>query len=82
MNFKKCNICGSGKVIPDAVIQDQGEHSHGQLRLFIDRKPDALIFRDRHYSEVSGVLCCECGNVQLYCADRLEELWEAYNTRE
>jgi hypothetical protein len=62
---RECSRCGSSKLIPNAIIQDQGQGSQGTLRAYVDADPGALIFKDRRYSEVFAQICAECGHVEL-----------------
>lgn len=73
-----CSKCGSPRVIRNARLHDQGEHSDGVAKMVVFGKPSALIFKGREYSELVGDICCDCGNVELKCRGNLNNLWRAY----
>jgi hypothetical protein len=60
-----CAVCGSLKILPNVRVCDQGEHSSGSLRLVVYGDPNALIFKDRRYGEITARVCGECGHVEL-----------------
>ena len=73
-----CSKCGSPRVIRNARLHDQGEHSDGVAKMVVFGKPSALIFKGREYSELVGDICCDCGKVELKCRGNLNNLWRAY----
>ena len=73
-----CSKCGSQRVIRNARLHDQGEHSDGVAKMVVFGKPSALIFKGREYSELVGDICCDCGKVELKCRGNLNNLWRAY----
>jgi len=73
-----CLRCGSSSVIPDAEILDG---NGAPLKVNVQRKPDASVFKGRVYSETRFQVCGVCGNVELYVEDP-ESLWEAYLDRD
>ncbi len=73
-----CSKCGSPRVIRNARLEDQGEHSDGVAKMVVFGNPSALIFKGREYSELVGDICCDCGNVELKCRGNLNNLWRAY----
>ncbi|MEO0556838.1 MAG: hypothetical protein AAF170_01510 [Bacteroidota bacterium] len=73
-----CLRCGSSSVIPDAEIID----SNGSpLKVNVQRKPEASMFKGRVYSTVRFQVCGVCGNVEMYAEDP-EALWDAYRDRD
>ena len=60
-----CSRCGSTKLIPNVKIVDQGEHANGNLRVVIYGDPQALIFKDAYYENLSADICGDCGHVEL-----------------
>ena len=73
----QCPKCGSSKIIPNTRILDQGQYSDGSLKVFVDADPDALIFKDRHYSRLTADICGNCGHVELTVGNP-SELYEHY----
>ncbi len=76
-----CAKCGSEKLIWDATAIDRGDYnSEGELSVGVDEKPSALIFKQRMRSNVSAVVCGECGYIEFY-AENPEILYQAYQNR-
>ncbi len=73
-----CLRCGSSSIIPDAEIIDS---SGGPLKVNVQRKPDASVFKGRVYSLTRFQVCGVCGNVEMYVKEP-ETLWEAYLDRD
>jgi hypothetical protein len=64
-NVHQCPKCGSIRIIVDATICDKGPHSNGSLEVFVDAKPEAMVFKDRMYSALYADICGECGHAEL-----------------
>ncbi len=80
--MKSCPECDSQKVIKDAKVIDRGDHnSSNDMRVSVDEKPDALIFKQRIYSTVRAHICADCGFIQFYAEDP-NMLWLAYQNRQ
>jgi len=61
----RCEKCGSNKIIPGVRLADQGQGSDGKAKVVVFGNPDAVIFKERRYSEVTADVCGECGHVEL-----------------
>lgn len=73
-----CPRCGGNKIIPDAMIEDTGEHSHRKLHTLVALgNPNALLFLNPIRAELRATICCTCGHVDLRVRDP-EKLWEDY----
>lgn len=73
-----CLRCGAEQVIPDAMIEDSGEHSQRRLHTLVALgDPNALMFVNPIRAELRATLCCACGHVELTVRDP-EELWRKY----
>jgi ribosomal protein L31E len=71
----ECSRCGSTKIIPGVTVVDQGKGSDGKLQAVIFGNPEALIFKDRLYSEILADICGKCGHVEL----RVANPWALYH---
>lgn len=79
--MKKCLECKSERIIKDALALDRSSsESHYVMWVAIDEKPDALMFKNRIYSDVKADVCGDCGFIQYYAKDP-ERLWLAYQKR-
>jgi len=58
-----CPKCGSTRVIPNRPIRYKS--SDGNLSVYVDAVPDALIFKERLYRELLADICGDCGHVEL-----------------
>jgi hypothetical protein len=72
-----CPRCGSTKIIPRVRIVDQGQYSNGALQVVIVGNPEALIFKDRRYGNLTADICAACGHVELR-VENPRELYEHY----
>ena len=72
-----CPKCGSAKIIPGTRILDQGQYSDGKLQVVVDGDPDALIFKNRFYDQLTATICGDCGHVEL-TVEPARELYEHY----
>jgi len=61
-----CQKCGSKEIIADAKAIDRDESSQQEFTVATFRRPDALIFKQKHTSTVSAWVCAHCGYVELY----------------
>ena len=75
---EECPKCGSNRVVPNARLGDQGQHSDGKAHMIVSANPSALLFKGGQESEVFGKVCCDCGHVELRCRGNLDNLWTAY----
>jgi hypothetical protein len=73
----RCNLCGSTKIVPSVRIVDQGERSSGKLELVVFGSPDAIIFKDRRWGEITADICGECGHLELR-VQNAKELYDHY----
>ncbi len=73
----RCLVCGSDRVVPEAHVADQGQHSSGTLCVVVYGNPDALMVKDRLCGECTAVVCGDCGHVQLRVANH-GELYKHY----
>lgn len=62
MQLKTCDKCQSDKIIPNARITD----TESGIVIVVDRKPDAVFFKDSMLSELTAKVCGDCGFVELY----------------
>jgi hypothetical protein len=74
---QRCAYCGSERVIPKAVVWDQGQHSGGTLQAYVYANPEALFFRGTAYATLYARICADCGRVSLF-AEGAEALYQAY----
>lgn len=59
-------------------IEESGDRNMDQnLSVRIDRKPDALIFKEKERGTLTATICASCGQTELRC-DNLPALWGAY----
>ena len=73
-----CAKCGSGKMMLEIPLKDQGQYSDGQLKAQVGfLHPEAAIFRGRTYAKLRANICGECGFTELF-AENPRLLYEAY----
>ena len=74
-----CSKCGSSKVVPRARVIDRGDHSTdvGNVRLGVDRKPQALVFKGQERADIYARVCGECGFAELFVEDA-GSIYQAY----
>jgi hypothetical protein len=72
-----CAACGSTKIVPNLLVNDQGQYSSGQLQVVFYTNPDAIFFKGGVYGELTANICGDCGHVQLHVANP-SELYEYY----
>lgn len=74
----RCRLCGSDRIIRNAMIEDSGEHSQQRLHTLVAYKaPHALVFTGPIRAELRATLCCGCGHVALHLTDP-QRLWEEF----
>jgi hypothetical protein len=61
----RCVVCGSSKMVPEVRVVDQGQQSDGRLYVVVFGDPDAMLFKDRLYGEITADVCGSCGHLQL-----------------
>jgi len=65
-----CAKCGSRVEIEGLRVVDRGESNMPlDLRVGVDRKPGALLFKGTQYGGISARACGDCGYIELYAAD-------------
>jgi uncharacterized OB-fold protein len=74
---ERCPQCGSERVVPKAVVWDQGEYSRGTLLAYVYAKPEAAFFKEATYATLYARICADCGHASLF-AEGAEALYEAY----
>ena len=75
----RCVKCGSDKIVPLANIEDQGLGSNGELKAFLETKPDAWVFKGLVYAVLKARICGVCGHTELV-AQHASALYEAYQS--
>jgi hypothetical protein len=73
----KCHLCQSDKIVPDVQIMDQGMNSDQKLKVSIDSKPQAIVFKGWVQAELRAWICGDCGHVELY-VHKPQDLYKAY----
>ena len=73
----RCVKCGSDKIVPLAIIEDQGLGSSGELKAYLVTKPDAWAFKGPVYAALKARICGVCGHTELV-AQNASALYEAY----
>jgi hypothetical protein len=74
---ERCTQCGSERVVPKALIWDQGDSSRGTLQAYVYAKPDAALFKGAAYATLCARICADCCHASLF-AEGAEALYEAY----
>ncbi len=78
---QNCAKCHSEKIIPDAMVIDRADYSvEDEFSIAVDEKPAALMFKQRMRSDVSAMVCGNCGYVEFY-AKEPQNLYAAYQNR-
>lgn len=79
--MKSCPECNSQKIIKNVIAIDRGDANSNQItRIAVDEKPEALIFKQRSYSDVSANVCADCGYITFYALNP-QILWAAYQNQ-
>jgi len=71
----QCLRCGSTAIIPDASLVDVGTLRPIEAVVFGD--PQAVVFKDRQYTEVIAAICGQCGHIELRVTNPAE-LYDHY----
>ena len=80
--MKSCPECNSQEIIKDVKVLDRGDqYSTNIMQVAVDEYPDALIFKQRNYSNVKAEVCAGCGFIQFYAIDPVK-LLHAYQNRQ
>jgi predicted nucleic-acid-binding Zn-ribbon protein len=69
---RKCPNCGCTEIIINARILDKREGGDDELRVAVDGKPNAFIFTDTSYGEMTACICSDCGFTEIYTANARE----------
>ena len=80
--MKKCPECDSEKIIEAAKVIDYGKQmaDYG-FKVAVDGDPNALIFKERVYSDVEAKICADCGYIRFFAISP-RKLWTAYQNRQ
>jgi hypothetical protein len=74
----RCTRCGGDRVIPDAKVEDRGDHLRHQLEVLVGyANPEALLFTDPIRADLRASVCGTCGHVDLFVSDP-GALWQAW----
>lgn len=80
--MKNCLECGSEKIIKNAHVFDRGDsNSKHSFEVYIDKDPDAFIFKERTYHTIRAEICGDCGFVHFF-ANKPNSLWNAYQNQQ
>jgi len=63
--------------MPSVRIQDQGQHSNGQLSVRVDTKPDKILFKGTVLTSLLASVCGDCGRAELRVSNP-REVYEAW----
>lgn len=67
---KRCGACDSQKIIENLAITDRIDALNSfELSIPIQRKPDALFFKDKRNHPLRASVCGNCGKVELSIED-------------
>lgn len=75
---EECVKCFSRRVVPNAILGDQGQYSDGKARIKVYSDPAAFLFKGAIHAEVIAKLCCDRGHLEFRAVGNLDDLWEAY----
>lgn len=73
----RCHQCGSERIVPKAIIWDQGQGSRGTLQAYVYANPDAVFFKGAAYATLYARICAQCGHATLF-AEGADALYEAF----
>jgi hypothetical protein len=63
---EKCRQCGSEKIIPEVFIMDRGDsNATHPLQVRVQGKPQAWVFKDSLYGQLTARICGACGHTEL-----------------
>lgn len=75
---ESCPKCGSSEIVPRALVIDRGDYNaQGKLQAGIEKRPDALIFKQLVPTELYASICAACGFTELY-ASNPRAIYDAY----
>lgn len=72
-----CAKCGSDRIVPNAKLFDQGEHSDGTIKAAFEKNPEAWLFKGIVLCNIRAVICGDCGFTELY-TENSREIYEAH----
>jgi hypothetical protein len=73
----KCRQCGSARIIPEVFVMDRQEGPPAPLTVRVHGDPQAWIFKDTLYGNLSARICGDCGYTELWVKNP-NELYEKY----
>jgi hypothetical protein len=76
---RQCLNCGSARLIRGVSLEDSAM-SGGNAKIHaisFATRPEALIFTEKVYGDVTGVVCGQCGYIAFF-ASNPEELYAQY----
>jgi len=71
---RSCRACGSTRIIPNVELLD---HDNKHLYALVCGNPEAVLFKDRLFSQVRAWICGMCGVMELRVVDPAS-LYEKY----
>jgi predicted nucleic-acid-binding Zn-ribbon protein len=78
----KCVKCGCADIIQRARVEAPQSDGLGnrEVRIRVDARPEALLFREAAYSALRASVCPACGYMEFYATDaeELQQLHKAY----
>ena len=72
-----CGKCGSLRVIPKAKVVSCADRPDLGLRVVVERKPRAALFRGEVQTKLTARVCGECGYTEFF-ADEAGALFDAF----
>ena len=73
----KCSKCGSSAIVQRAMVADRNQNTDLDLKLRVDAKPSALVFKEATRAVLHAYVCSACGYVEFY-ADDPQALYDAF----
>ena len=62
----KCVQCDSINIVSNVQILDHGHYDAiTNLKAGVEKRPKAMIFKDRQTTDIYGNICADCGFVML-----------------
>ena len=77
----KCPVCGSDKLVPDLTVAPHSFSHFNDSAVFVEEKPDALVFKGAKKFTLLASVCGSCGHVMLSVANP-EELWKTWQANQ
>jgi len=62
----RCMRCGSDAIIPRVRVLDRDDGGMHDLRVEVQRRPNAMLFKRPERSKISALVCGACGYAELY----------------